>query len=204
MSRSIEDGGKSVTDKKQLKKAATFIGIDLAWSARNPSGVAVVRDQRLVACSGKLGSTDDILRFISKHISKKGPVIIGIDAPLRVPNETGSRRCDRELSSEWRRYQAGALPANRRLLGQYAEDKSVWNEPGNDKEGEERSVRGETLVTMLVQRLHFTEAAPIPRQTEDRLVCEIYPHPAHVSLFGLDITLKYKSRPGRSYELRWT
>lgn len=190
--------------KKKVEKAATFIGIDLAWSARNPSGVAVVRDEKLVACSGKLGSTDEIFRFVKKHISKKGPAIVGIDAPLRVPNETGSRRCDRELSAEWRRYEAGALPANRRLLGQYAHEKSVWQVPGTNGIEDERRVRGETLVNMLVQRLHFTEAAPIPRRTEDRLVCEIYPHPAHVSLFGLEITLKYKTRPGRSYDMRWT
>lgn len=192
-----------MASKKQLHKVATFIGIDLAWSARNPSGAAVIRNERLVACSGKLGSTDEICRFIKKHMPKKGPTIVGIDAPLRVPNETGSRRCDRELSAEWRRYQAGALPANRRLLGQYAKDTSVWSEPSRNKKADQRRVRGETLVNMLVQRLHFTEAAPIPRHTEDRLICEIYPHPAHISLFGLDVTLKYKPRPGRSYETRW-
>ena len=32
----------------------SFIGIDLAWSDRNPSGVAVIREGRLVACAGGL------------------------------------------------------------------------------------------------------------------------------------------------------
>jgi D-glycero-D-manno-heptose 1,7-bisphosphate phosphatase len=36
-----------------------------------------------------------------------------------------------------------------------------------------------------------------------RQVAEVFPHPAIVSLFGLDKTLKYKSRPGRAYDQRW-
>jgi predicted RNase H-like nuclease len=176
-----------------------FIGIDLAWSPRNPSGAAVIRDQRLVAYTGNLRSNDDIFRYIRTHLPAEGPTVVGVDAPLRVPNETGSRRCDRELTAEWRRYHAGALPANRRLLGRFGPDSSAWCD---EREGRSR-IRGEALVDMLVQRLHFTETAPIPRQTEDRIVCEIYPNPAHVSLFGLETTLKYKARSGRGYAVRW-
>lgn len=185
--------------RKSRRTAATFIGIDLAWSPRNASGAAVIRNERLVACTGTLGSNDDIFRFIRKHLPEEGPTIVGVNAPLRVPNETGSRRCDRELAADWRRYHAGALPANRRLLGRFDTEESVWYQEQN----ESHQIRGEALVEMLVQRLLFTESAPIPRQTEDRIVCEIYPHPAHVSLFGLDRTLKYKARSGRDYASRW-
>ena len=34
-------------------------------------------------------------------------------------------------------------------------------------------------------------------------MCEVYPHPALVSLFGLDSILRYKRGRGRSYEERW-
>lgn len=60
------------------------------------------------------------------------------------------------------------------------------------------------MVALLVHRLRFTEAAPIPLHTHDRIVCEIFPHSAHVSLFGLEKTLKYKTRSKRSYEQRWS
>lgn len=164
-----------------------FIGIDLAWSDRNPSGGAAICDERLIAHTADLRTNHDILRFVEEYLPEGAPAIIGIDAPLRVPNETGSRRCDRELSAAWRRFQAGALPANRHLLAR----------------GEPPTVRGESIVALLVERLRFSENVPVSRRAEDRIVCEIFPHPAHVSLFGLETTLKYKARGKRGYEERW-
>ena len=195
--------------KQDIHKKTVFIGLDLAWSDRNPSGCAVICNQRLIAHTGTLGDNAEIFRFIENHIPDGHPAIVGIDAPIRVPNESGSRRCDRDLSTAWRRYEAGALPANRKLLGRppkkadsnhseiISTDNSVQSEVAP------LEIRGEEIVRMLVERLRFAQAAPIPKKTEDRIVCEVYPHPAHVSLFDLDITLKYKSRAGRSYESRW-
>lgn len=151
-----------------------FIGIDLAWKASNPSGGAVIREGRLVASTGNLGSNGEIIAFISEYLPQKGGAVVGVDAPLRVPNQTGSRPCDTALSADWRRFHAGALPANRARLA------------------EEGVVRGEVLVAGLVQELRFAEAATIPRRSQARLVCEVFPHPAHISLFGLERILKYK------------
>lgn len=204
----------------KLAKKATFVGIDLAWSERNPSGCAVIRNSRLVAYSGLLGSNQEILAFIRTHLADECPAVIGIDAPLRVPNETGSRLCDRALSAEWRRFDAGALPANRRLfarmnpnrvnLGAENPTRVVSSPESDNEEGPlkaegdiENPVRGEVLVSLLTDRLRVSESAQIPQRTDDRIICEIYPHPAHVSLFGLGKTLKYKSRSKRSYEDRW-
>jgi predicted RNase H-like nuclease len=151
-----------------------FIGIDLAWSARNSSGCAVIQDGRLVETRGDLVTLEEIVEFIAGHLSPTGGAVVAVDAPLRVPNLTGIRPCERELNADWRRYQAGAHPANRTLL---------------TKDGH---VRGEALVDLLVSRHRFAETTTIPRRSPDRLICEIYPHPAHVSLFGLEKTLKYK------------
>ncbi len=164
----------------------SFIGIDLAWSDRNPSGVAVIRDGRLVASSGGLGKMSEILDFVGAHLSRRNGSIVAVDAPLKVPNETGIRACDRALSADWRPYQAGAYPANRKLL---------------ERDG---VVRGEALTAALSERFKFYESDVIPRRTKARLVCEVYPHPALVSLFGLDRILKYKRGRGRSFEERWS
>ena len=163
----------------------SFIGIDLAWSDRNSSGAAVIRGGRVVACTGNLKSTSEILGFVGRHLSKKAGSIVAVDAPLRVPNETGMRRCDRALSAEWRKFQAGAYPANRRLL---------------ERNG---AVRGEELTAALTERFRFIESDVIPRKSRARLVCEVYPHPALVSLFGLETILRYKRGRGRTYEERW-
>ncbi len=126
---------------------ATFIGIDLAWSHRNPSGGAVIRDGVLLASTGELGSDDEIVAFVKQWLPDGAPAVVAVDAPLRVPNLTGSRACDRELSAEWRRFEAGALPANRRLL---------------ETDGK---VRGERLVAMLRACCDMEESAVVPRQT---------------------------------------
>ena len=164
----------------------SFIGIDLAWSDKNPSGVAAIRDGRLVASSGGLSTMSEILDFVGDHLSRRNGSIVAVDAPLRVPNETGIRPCDRALSADWRRFQAGAYPANRKLL---------------ERDG---VVRGEALTAALSERFKFYESDVIPRRTMARLVCEVYPHPALVSLFGLNRILKYKRGRGRSFEGRWS
>ena len=163
----------------------SFIGIDLAWSERNLTGAAVIRDGRLVAYTGSLRRTSEVVDFVGAHLSRRNGSIVAVDAPLRVPNETGSRACDRSLTAEWRRYHAGAYPANRQLLAR------------------DGIVRGEALTAALTERFKFIESDVIPRRTKARLVCEVYPHPALVSLFGLERVLKYKRGRGRSYEERW-
>lgn len=160
------------------------IGLDLAWGPRNRTGAAILHDQTLVAYTGLLGSNAEIYAFVAPYLQDNSPAIIAVDAPLRVPNATGRRACDQALSADWRRFEAGALPANRRLLA---------------FDGE---VRGEMLVDYFTQQYGFVESAPIPQQGQGRYICEIFPHPAHVHFFGLTKTLKYKARPGRTPEQR--
>lgn len=160
------------------------IGLDLAWSVRNRTGAAILRNHTLVAYSGNLGRNEEIFAFVAPYLQGDGPAVIAVDAPLQVPNETGRRACDQALSAEWRRFEAGALPGNRRLL---------------TFDGE---VRGETLVAHFTQLHGFTESAPIPRQGPGRYICEIFPHPAHVHFFNLAKTLKYKARANRTHDQR--
>ena len=63
-------------------------------------------------------------------------------------------------------------------------------------------MRGEALARALEEGHRFVQAAPVPRQGAGRYLCEVFPHPAHVALFGLARTFKYKHKPGRSAEER--
>lgn len=161
-----------------------FIGIDLAWSPRNPSGAAVLsRSGQLLEATGGLEGDDEILGLVQRVVSSGAPGVLAIDAPLAVPNETGSRPCDREVASVFGPFQAGPYPANRRALDRYG------------------GLRGESLRESL-GFLGFRHDPHIPRQEAVRQVVEVFPHPATVALFGLNRTLKYKSRPGRGYDQR--
>jgi histidinol-phosphate phosphatase family protein len=162
-----------------------FVGIDLAWSPRNRSGgVVLSADGRLLHATAKLSSDNSVLEFIVNAIPSGRPGLVAIDAPLAVPNETGGRPCDRQLAAIFRRFEAGPYYANRRNLARYG------------------GLRAENLTRRLCF-LGFRHDPHIIRQTETRQVIEVLPHPATVSLFDLDRTLKYKARSGRDYSLRW-
>ncbi|HRW04385.1 MAG TPA: DUF429 domain-containing protein [Caldilineaceae bacterium] len=171
-----------------------FIGIDLAWSSRNYSGGAVIRDNHLLAYTGTLGDDRALIAFITAHLDEEAGAVVAVDAPLRVPNSTGARLCDRLLSADWRAYDAGALPANRRLLTDRGRNEQVATTNG--------PIRGEALVAQRGERFGFVETAPLPQRGPARYICEIFPHPAHVSLFHLEKTLKYKAKPGRTPAMR--
>lgn len=150
-----------------------FIGIDMAWSERNPSGVAVVSgDQRGL----QLEWTESITgsgSVAARLRPLRGDWMVAIDAPLVVPNREGTRPCDREMTHRYGRYHAGCHPANQKKFGRVA--------PA------ERLVR--QLAADGVERLH----QPLPRKrARGRRAFEVYPHPAMVELFHLDRIVKYK------------
>ncbi|WP_161881810.1 DUF429 domain-containing protein [Deinococcus alpinitundrae] len=155
-----------------------FIGLDLAWSARNPSGVAVLEGDRHGArlmFSGVLGDDAELLAFLDAQLS--GPALVAIDAPLSVPNLTGQRPAEAQLAVVFTRFQAGAHPANRTLLGRY--NGGV--------------LRGEWLKAALEARGFIDD--PHHLSAPDARACvEVYLHAAMVVLFGLDRTLKYKQK----------
>jgi predicted RNase H-like nuclease len=157
----------------------TCIGLDLAWSARNPTGAAVVRGD---ATGGTLCDTttlhDDaeLVAYVRAH-STTDNVLVAVDAPLRVPNEHGRRPAEAELQAHLGAYDAGAYPANRVLLTRYNNGQ----------------VRGEVLMAALAA-YGFREVAAIEASAQGRQVVEVYPHAAMIGLFGLRRTLKYKAR----------
>lgn len=160
-----------------------FIGIDLAWSTRNPTGVAVLRGDATGASlidTRMLGGDDEIIDYIANYAGA-GPCIVGIDAPLWVPNETGRRPGEAAIGAAFARYQAGAHPANRQRLAQNG------------------VIRGEALVAALAT-LGFAHAPEIVAGAVMRQVIEVFPHPAMIAIFDLPRTLKYKVKPNRTRE----
>jgi histidinol-phosphate phosphatase family protein len=162
-----------------------FVGIDLAWSPRNPSGGAVLSASGdVLASTSALGGDEQVVDFVTEALPRNSPGLVAIDAPLSVPNETGSRLCDRNVASVFGRFHAAPYPANRQNLSRYG------------------GLRAEAIRQRL-ETLGFRNDPAIGRKDNTRRVIEVFPHPATVSLFQLSYTLKYKTRPSRSYELRW-
>ena len=170
-----------------------YIGLDLAWGERNTTGAAVLESLNdnprsgatLTATADDLLTDDDVLDFVRTH-DDAGGLLIGIDAPLTVPNLTGKRFCEAILSACLRKQEAGPHPANRTLLA-----------------GTDGTVRGERLAARLNVALGIAHAPHLETLAPPVRVCfEVFPHPAHIALFDLPKTLKYKARPKRDLQTR--
>jgi len=150
-----------------------FIGIDLAWGERRPTGLAIVdADGTLVAVSA-VQSDDEIVAALSSYV--EGECLVAIDAPIVVANATGNRPAEAALNRDFARFDAGAHPAN-------------TGKP---------EFREQPRAARIAARLGLDIN---PRSRRPRRAIEVYPHPATVALFRLGRTLKYKNKPGRDIE----
>ncbi|WP_313673725.1 DUF429 domain-containing protein [Mycolicibacterium sp.] len=147
-----------------------YVGVDLAWGQRSPTGVAVLDASGVLCHVGVAGDDDDVLAQLRPYVT--GDCVVAIDAPLVVRNPGGNRPCEAELNRDFRRFDAGAHPANTGL---------AWFADGG---------RGARLCAELHLDLD-------PRSDARRKALEVYPHAASVALFGLTKTLKYKQKQGR-------
>lgn len=161
-----------------------FLGLDLAWSERNPSGLAALNaDGTLVDVRADLRDDAAILAWVRAQLGSCG--IIGIDMPTIVRNATGVRPCERELGAVFRRYHAGPHPANLRRF------------PDG---GRARRLIDALAGTGVIETLDVR-----PRDPRN-IALEIFPHPAHVRLFGLERIFEYKkkSRPWPAVLAEWS
>ena len=152
------------------------IGIDLAWSgAGHPSGVAALapgaRGLEVVELDC-LATDDELAEFVARHLGDA--TVVMVDAPLRVPNATGRRRCEDLVHARFGAREGGAHASNRTLFARYG------------------GVRGERLL----QRLAPLGVAqgPLAHAGNGHLAFECYPHAAMLELFALPRTLKYKKK----------
>jgi len=155
-----------------VRSPGYYVGVDLAWGQRGPTGIAALDATGTLCHLGVAGGDDDVLAQLRPYVA--GDCVVAIDAPLVVTNPSGNRPCEAALNRDFRRFDAGAHPANTGL---------AWFADGG---------RGARLCTALGLDLD-------PRSTAGRRGLEVYPHAASVVLFGLDKTLKYKQKQGREF-----
>src|ERR1700753_3352862 len=147
-----------------------FVGVDLAWGGRNPTGVAVLDAQGRLVQLGAVRDDAEVLAALRPYVQRD--CVVGFDAPLVVTNRTGQRPAEAALNRDFRRFEAGAHPANT-TKPEFAD-----------------VPRGARLARAMGLDMD-------PRSSGARRAIEVYPHPATVVLFKLARTLKYKAKPGR-------
>ena len=145
-----------------------ILGVDLAWGEKKGDGICLLEVTDTSATARILDYThgDRELESSVALYLHEGPGLILVDAPLVCPNPTGSRPVDKLISSMFWRQHAGCHPANSTKC--------------------QRPVRIAKKLTARGFALGWD------LQKSDRLLVEVYPHPAIVRLFNLDRIVKYK------------
>lgn len=151
------------------------IGVDLAWGARNCSGLCAVDDGHVLA-SACLRSDAEIEAWIRQWDTDE--LLVAFDAPLVVRNRTGRRPCEAVFSSAFAAEHAVPYPANLTLL------------------------RNDVRAARLARRLGLSVEPQAVRRRPVRAAIEVFPHPALVVFLGRAERLPYKARPGRSLAIR--
>ena len=157
-----------------MTASPVHIGVDLAWGAKNRAGLeAVAADGRLLA-SGSATTDDEIVDWVSGYADRLG--VLAIDAPLIVVNQAGRRDCESAIHKHFGRFEASPHSTN---LGK----------------PEMRPPRG----AVIAERLGLPLDPTGPRE---RVAIEVYPHPAMVGLWQLDLILKYKHKAKYPFDHR--
>ncbi len=157
-----------------------FLGIDLGWQ-RKPSGLAALEMPSSGRGTLRLLNLDrrtdemDILQWV-EQVAGESDAIIGVDAPLVIPNATGTRECDKLMHRHYGKFHAGAYPANLGLpFAAYT-----------------------TGFSGKLEAMGFRHVAALGPHAPGRWQFEAFPHASYVQLFGLDRIIQYKRKAGRS------
>ncbi len=150
-----------------------FVGVDLAWGVKNPTGLAVLDEDGCLVHVSAVHTDDEIVAALAPYVD--GECLVAIDAPLIVANPTGNRPAEALLNKDFARFDAGAHPSN------------------TGKPEFREQPRGARIAGRLGLDMN-------PRSGRTRRAIEVYPHPATVALFRLGRTLKYKQKSGRDLE----
>lgn len=163
-----------------------LLGLDLAWSPRNPSGAAVLDPAGNLLCArSDLGDDEQVLAWIRSWLGTSG--IIAFDMPTIVRNASGARPCERELARVFARHHAGPYPAHVGLA----------------------CFRGGGRARWLIDQLRadgVIEATSIAGADARNIAIEVFPHAALVRLFELERVLPYKKkqRPWATVLAAWS
>ena len=148
-----------------------ILGIDLAWGERMPDGVcALVVNSRAarVLDLGLVRGDAALLDWIRTQ-SGKGAALLAVDGPIICQNLTGTRPVDRLTHVHFGRFKAGCHPVN---LARCARPPRI---------------AAATQTYGFQPGWNFEHA--------QRLIAEVYPHPAMVRLFDLPERIRYKKGP---------
>jgi predicted RNase H-like nuclease len=128
-----------------------FLGCSLAWrpgeAGKRASCLVVLDERGSIVANSFVTETQELAAAVRGYAEGRRGVVMGVDAPLSIPNERGTRRIERVLS----RLSLPAYSASRKMFGgePYAEELLVALESVGIEYTDYpfRRVRGQCVVT---------------------------------------------------------
>lgn len=157
-----------------------FIGIDLAWTYKNESGICVIDESGdVLVLESAVFSDENLVNIIKTYSGEK--LHIAIDAPLVVNNETGSRQAERDL-------QSGRIHGHRLF---------AFNSNRTFMKKAYKGIRGEVLSNLIIEHLPNIS---IGMNGQDSSIVETFPTGIVSGLFPDIFPVKYKRKKGMTFE----
>lgn len=152
-----------------------FIGIDLAWTYKNETGICIIDDSgHVLRHSAAVFSDQELTDMIMTH-GKKEEVSVGIDAALIVNNVDGSRPAEGLMMRDnFHGHRLQAFNSNRSYL------EKVF-----------KVLRGEEIVKLVLQACHEAKVTHVFGDAPIRMI-ETFPTGICVGLFPELYPIKYK------------
>lgn len=151
-----------------------FVGIDLAWTYKNETGICIMSDDgEIEYLNSAILSNEDIVTLIKHYCNER--ICIAIDAPLIVKNETGSREAERNLMrNKIHGYNLSLFVASRSyLIKTFGE------------------IRGETLLNLILNEIPGIEINTMVSEVKSTVI-ETFPSAVCCGVFPDIYPVKYK------------
>ena len=125
-----------------------YVGVDLAWGERRPTGVAVLDSGGALVALASATSDDEIAAQVAPYV--EGDCLVAIDAPLVVTNSRGNRPCEEALNRDFGRFERELIrptppsrssPGFARRASRRAGSGSTWTRRRARGGGRSRSTR---------------------------------------------------------------
>lgn len=157
-----------------------FIGIDLAWTYKNESGICVMDESgEVLLLESAVFSDEELVNIIEDYSDET--LHVAIDAPLVVNNETGSRQAEGDLQrARINGHRLFAFNSNRTFLTKTF-----------------KSIRGEVLSELITEHLPNIS---IGLNEEGSSIIETFPTGIVSGLFPDIFPVRYKRKKGMTFE----
>lgn len=164
-----------------------FIGIDLAWTYKNETGLCVLDDTGQVEyLQAEVYSDEAIAETILAY--GEDDLCVAVDAPLVIENETGAREADRLVTR-------ARFHGHRLML--FMANRGFFNKTYGGIRGE---VLSETIKSMLYRRYKKTLEFDFLAQDGKSILVETFPTGIHCGLFPEIYPAPYKVKAKVPYE----